>query len=56
MKIDIMKMKLHDRVCINKEEGIYCMKVVGGWIYEYQKPIVNILKLVFVPHQEIKLN
>jgi len=42
-------MELNERMCIIENEKIYVLRVAGGWIYEFQKPAANILKLVFVP-------
>lgn len=44
---DIYKLKLHQST--NIAEGIIVTRVPGGWIYEFQKPQVNILQPVFVP-------
>ena len=40
-------MKLHETITI--AEDVLATRVPGGWIYEFQKPQVNILEIVFVP-------
>jgi hypothetical protein len=43
----IYLMKLHETQTIS--EGFLVTRVAGGWIYEIQKPVVNLLEIVFVP-------
>jgi len=40
-------MKLHETITV--AEDVLATRVPGGWIYEFQKPQVNILEIVFVP-------
>lgn len=40
-------LKIHERICLALD--FYVTRVPGGWIYEYQRPQVNILELIFVP-------
>lgn len=40
-------MRLHETITIC--DGFYTTRVPGGWIYEIQKPQVNLLEIVFVP-------
>ncbi len=44
---DIYSMKLHETITVS--EDILATRVPGGWIYEFQKPQVNILEIIFVP-------
>ena len=44
----IYGMNLHEVIII--DEDIYVTRVPGGWIYEFRKPQVNILEVVFVPY------
>jgi hypothetical protein len=44
---DIYQLELHETSRIS--EDIFATRVPGGWIYEFQKPQVNILEIVFVP-------
>jgi len=43
----IYDLKLHESTKIY--EGLIVTRVPGGWIYEIQKPMANILEIVFVP-------
>ena len=43
----IYNMNLHETITISKD--FLCTRVAGGWIYEIQKPIVNVLETIFVP-------
>jgi hypothetical protein len=43
----IYNLELHEALEITK--GVYVLRVPGGWIYNYEKPHVNILETVFVP-------
>ena len=52
MNNDIYKMNLHERIQL--EDGVYVLRVTGGWIYEhgnydYSKDTFNISSTVFVP-------
>ena len=43
----VYSMKLHETITVG--EDMYATRVPGGWIYEIQKPQVNVLETVFVP-------
>lgn len=43
----VYTMRLHETITIS--DGFYATRVPGGWIYEIQKPQVNLLEIVFVP-------
>ncbi len=47
----IYNLKLHESVVIEEETNSVTLatRVPGGWIYEFQKPLINILETVFVP-------
>ena len=45
---NIYELELHETITIS--DGMLVTRVAGGWIYEFQKPQVNILEIVFVPY------
>jgi hypothetical protein len=54
MKVDnqetsktIYSIGLHETITIS--EGFLVTRVAGGWIYEIQKPQVNVLEIIFIP-------
>ena len=62
METTIYDLKLHESIIINKGENfsINCLRVPGGWIYEYSdfQPVENewfISSTVFIPfHNEFQ--
>lgn len=44
----IYELKMHENITIPGD--IRVTRVPGGWIYEFRKPHVNILEVVFVPY------
>jgi len=44
---DVYSMDLHQTITVY--DDVLVTRVPGGWIYEFQKPQVNILEIVFVP-------
>lgn len=47
---NIYTMNLHETITV--AEDVLCTRVPGGWIYEFQKPQVNILEVIFIPYND----